>query len=250
MSDRIDELALSVAIAFRDGRTIGDSAKQALRELAAEHERSLDALTDTLAENTGHLLKANQLAAEKDRDMKAMTDTAQEFSNGLEFYRDLVHRIGELFGDAARTSDDGSVQQDILALKVPELVEKALSEKDAQLLALQQVCEKQREALRPLDAIAQRFSDSDLDEARPTWGDSEESAKHVELVASRGGKGLLTLGDCFAVRDALRTKLDLSLLEEVRKALKSMSEMPNYDQDNEHRLRYAAKKLLTKLGHE
>lgn len=38
------------------------------------------------------------------------------------FYRDLVYQIGELFGVEARTSDDGSVQDSVLALKVPELV--------------------------------------------------------------------------------------------------------------------------------
>ena len=47
---------------------------------------------------------------------------AVEFANNADFYRGLVIRIGAQFGKPAYTSDDGSVQQDVLALKVPELV--------------------------------------------------------------------------------------------------------------------------------
>lgn len=58
-------------------------------------------------------------------------ETAREMSNNVEFYRNLLLEIGARFGVAAYTSDDGSVQQDVLALKVPELVR-----------ALEQRCEK------------------------------------------------------------------------------------------------------------
>lgn len=50
--------------------------------------------------------------------------SAAQMCRDKEFYRDLVWKIGEGFGEAAYTSDDGSKQQDVLALKVPELVEK------------------------------------------------------------------------------------------------------------------------------
>lgn len=43
------------------------------------------------------------------------------------FYRDLVIEIGEMFGESAKTSDDGSIGQDVLALKVPELVRMELN---------------------------------------------------------------------------------------------------------------------------
>lgn len=52
----------------------------------------------------------------------ALTTDAAQYLRGLEFYRGIVVQIGDMFGVAARTSDDGSVQQDVLALKVPELV--------------------------------------------------------------------------------------------------------------------------------
>ena len=39
------------------------------------------------------------------------------------FYRNIIEQIGNTFGVAARTSDDGSIQDHVLALKVPELVD-------------------------------------------------------------------------------------------------------------------------------
>jgi predicted butyrate kinase (DUF1464 family) len=56
----------------------------------------------------------------------AWMSSAAEFSNNAEFYRGIVHKIGDHFGAAARTSDDGSVQDHVLALKVPELVDQAI----------------------------------------------------------------------------------------------------------------------------
>lgn len=49
-------------------------------------------------------------------------DSAAQFSRNEAFYHGIVTQIGEMFGDAAKTSDDGSIQQDVLALRVPELV--------------------------------------------------------------------------------------------------------------------------------
>ena len=48
--------------------------------------------------------------------------TSAEMSNNAEFYHGIVTKTGEQFGKAARTSDDGSIQDSVLALKVPELV--------------------------------------------------------------------------------------------------------------------------------
>lgn len=48
--------------------------------------------------------------------------TASAYANDAAFYQGVVRQIGEMFGDAAKTSDDGTLQQDVLALKVPELV--------------------------------------------------------------------------------------------------------------------------------
>ena len=58
----------------------------------------------------------------------AWMDAAAQFSRGTDFYRGLITQIGEKFGKPAYTSDDGSVQQDVLALKVPELVDLLFAE--------------------------------------------------------------------------------------------------------------------------
>jgi len=57
-------------------------------------------------------------------------DTAAQMQRNADFYRGIVVQVGELFGTAAKTSDDGSVQEDVLALKVPELVAAAIAERD------------------------------------------------------------------------------------------------------------------------
>jgi len=51
-----------------------------------------------------------------------VTEDAKQFCRNADFYHGIVTKIGEMFGDAAKTSDDGSIQDDVLALKVPELV--------------------------------------------------------------------------------------------------------------------------------
>jgi hypothetical protein len=54
-------------------------------------------------------------------------DVAAQESRNRDFYRGIVCQVGEMFGDDAKTSDDGSLQDSVLALKVPELVKKALT---------------------------------------------------------------------------------------------------------------------------
>ena len=52
---------------------------------------------------------------------------AQETSN-TKFYKELLTGIGMMFGEEARTSDDGSIQEDILVLKIPDLVRAAVKD--------------------------------------------------------------------------------------------------------------------------
>ena len=49
-------------------------------------------------------------------------DTASMHCRNEEYYRNLVIEIGKMLGPEAYISDDGSVQEDILCAKVPELV--------------------------------------------------------------------------------------------------------------------------------
>lgn len=54
----------------------------------------------------------------------AWKESAAQHCRNEQYYRDLVVRIGKLFGEQAYVSDDGSKQDDVLCAKVPELVEK------------------------------------------------------------------------------------------------------------------------------
>lgn len=55
-------------------------------------------------------------------ELAAWKYSAEQFSRNEDYYRGLVVAIGEMFGIEAKTSDDGSVQEDVLCAKVPELV--------------------------------------------------------------------------------------------------------------------------------
>lgn len=57
----------------------------------------------------------------------AWYDTSLQYARDMEFYRGLVTEIGEMFGDEAKTADDGSLQDSVLALKVPRLVRALLT---------------------------------------------------------------------------------------------------------------------------
>ena len=61
-----------------------------------------------------------RLTAERD----AWIETARQHSANEDYYRGLVQKCGEVFGEAARTQDDGGIVEDVLCAKVPELVER------------------------------------------------------------------------------------------------------------------------------
>lgn len=50
-------------------------------------------------------------------------ETAAQHCRNEQFYRGLLVKIGELFGEAAKTADDGGVHEDVLVFKVVDLVE-------------------------------------------------------------------------------------------------------------------------------
>lgn len=77
-------------------------------------------LADALA-----LERSRREAAERERD--GWMEAAAQQTRNAEFYRSIVHECGDVFGVAARTSDDGSIQDEPLALKVPELVRAAVT---------------------------------------------------------------------------------------------------------------------------
>lgn len=81
-------------------------------QLAKMHRQQYDTIHSLIKERD-----------ELQHQLDGMTDMAAWWQRSSEFYRGLVQRCGEVFGVAAYTADDGSVMDDVLALKVPELVE-------------------------------------------------------------------------------------------------------------------------------
>lgn len=74
--------------------------------------------------STDHIVMHERLCEAVAKRIAAWMETAAQGYRDAEFYRGIVVQIGTPFGVAARTSDDGSIQQDVLVLRVPELVEK------------------------------------------------------------------------------------------------------------------------------
>lgn len=111
---------------------IVDLHAESEKKLKARLERANEIATDTYNSimNDAKLSNEEKLIALKDQ-IACWIESAAQFHSNEQFYHGIVTQIGEMFGEAAKTSDDGSVQQDVLALKVPELV-KELKEKNDQ----------------------------------------------------------------------------------------------------------------------
>jgi hypothetical protein len=60
--------------------------------------------------------------------LDAWIETVRQHAKNEEYYRGLLDQIGALLGEAAYTSDDGSVQDEVLRAKLPELVASKVSE--------------------------------------------------------------------------------------------------------------------------
>lgn len=61
------------------------------------------------------------------RERNGWCESAAAHLRNEEYYRGLVTKIGEMLGPEAYISDDGSVQQDVLCAKVPDLVAKLVA---------------------------------------------------------------------------------------------------------------------------
>lgn len=72
------------------------------------------------------LLESQIASAERERDN--WMETAAQHSRNQEFYHGLVTDIGNMFGLRARISDDGTICEGVLALRVPELVAELIVE--------------------------------------------------------------------------------------------------------------------------
>lgn len=67
-----------------------------------------------------------RLAKQRLRDADAWIEDSRQYCKNLNFYRDIVCHIGQLFGDEARTADDGLISDSVLVMKVFPLVQRVV----------------------------------------------------------------------------------------------------------------------------
>lgn len=88
-------------------------------ELTEETERFKAAHEQTVAAMEAAQTEAIERVS---TELRNWIGTANHHARNEEYYRGLVVQIGEMIGPSAYISDDGSVQEDVLCAKVPELV--------------------------------------------------------------------------------------------------------------------------------
>jgi hypothetical protein len=96
---------------------------------------------DEGARYLGPCLTPVEVAAHVEAAEAAWKTAVAEHLRNEEWMRGLLERIGNLFGAAARTSDDGTVHDSVLLLRVPELVEHLVAEVEAKVKAARQKAE-------------------------------------------------------------------------------------------------------------
>jgi hypothetical protein len=90
-------------------------------------------------EETKHIPMDTRIAEACAKRIASWMQTAAEGYRGADFYRGIIEQCGAAIGIEAFTSDDGSVQEDVLALKLPELVMKLVLDNRPQPDPLPQV---------------------------------------------------------------------------------------------------------------
>lgn len=141
--DGMRALAGRAETALKDQKILADRVK----ELEEERDQYRTWFREAKRQRDGYAGEVNGARRSAD----AWEQSARDFSINADYYRGLLIKIGELFGIAAKTSDDGSVQQDVLVAKVPELVQAAVAERDAldRLVAMLREAEKKPESVPP-----------------------------------------------------------------------------------------------------
>lgn len=74
-------------------------------------------------ENTQHKTMDVELAEAVAKRIEMWMASAAQYARNADFYRDLLVSVAKHLGSDAYTSDDGTIQDEPLALKIPELVE-------------------------------------------------------------------------------------------------------------------------------
>ena len=121
------------------------TADEAYDENVHQHTRNIHELRESQALICNKLAESNEALETAKIQANVWEQTAAKVSVDRDYYRGLVVKIGKLFGKDAYTSDDGSVQQDVLCAKVPDLVRaahQALVHKEGAIADLKERCEQ------------------------------------------------------------------------------------------------------------
>jgi len=141
-----------------------------------------DALTDQVAESdTERKAEVERLTNERN----AWTDTAAFHSRNEDYYHGLLNQIGEMFGDAAKTQDDGGLVEDVLCIKVPKLVAAAMFERDslhAQIADLTAQVEKLK-----ADGAMQWTKEPPNDQGLYWWWNEDEDSAPIPVTIFYSG---------------------------------------------------------------
>lgn len=133
LAEALDVLAREIQSEDGVANAAIQEAAQRLRELDARLGGDESALQKLLTSQTELI---DRLGNERNN----WERTAAQYHDGVEYYRGLVVKIGEQFGAAAKTCDDGSLSEDVLCAKVPEVVGAELGKLRGEIQALERDC--------------------------------------------------------------------------------------------------------------
>ena len=91
-------------------------------ERAAELEKHLEERLATIVRLYVVIKRLRERIAELEAERDNWEETAKRHYRNEEYYRGLLIKCGETIGAESYISDDGSIQEDVLCAKIPELV--------------------------------------------------------------------------------------------------------------------------------
>ena len=74
---------------------------------------------------TKHIEMDSKLCEAVAKRICAWMDTAAQNQRNTDYYRGLLEACGEAIGEQAYIADDGSISEDVLCAKIPEIVDAA-----------------------------------------------------------------------------------------------------------------------------
>ena len=212
---------------IRDIQTLLSSLEQAEKKikelltsfgstLAFERIRELEVALEKEKE------RAEKLKIERDN----WIDSANQYLRNQHFYQDLLDKVGKYLGSEVFVSDDGSIQDSPIRLKIPELVSK-----------LKERAEKAERRVSELDGaiIGWKIVEKVLKEKVI----SLESALDITTGALEGSQGVVKEleNDCELFKATINAELDLRLETESR--IKELEEAVE-----EHKIEHEVCKLM------